>query len=114
MAQFLCATSTLWCSHMPAPDFYPLPNWPLRRGDPLATELYKHPSFSAPCVRAALGASPLSHPDNTVDHSVKHKKSLIAAPTLFDLLKWKCQEFQTDQLKSCTVVSYKNHPRQSY
>ena len=40
-------------------------------------------------------------------------KSLVSAPTLFELLKWKCKEHETAPLKFCTVVSYKNHPLQS-
>ena len=38
----------------------------------------------------------------------------VTAPTLFDLLKWKSQEFETPALKFRTIVSYKNHPLQLY
>ena len=41
-------------------------------------------------------------------------KSPVAAPTLFDLLKWKCNEHESKLLKYRTGVSYKNHPLQSY
>ena len=38
----------------------------------------------------------------------------LTAPTLFDLLKWKFQEFETPALKFRTIVSYKHHALQSY
>ena len=38
----------------------------------------------------------------------------VAGPPLFDLLKWKCQEHGNKLVKYRTVVSYKNHPLQSY